>query len=127
MLGDVRTGKIARPDNDVRAIECCYNGGCKSSVVLTVGIDREHGRGSLLKSGVESHEIEGISVRVFNVAKTLADVFRYRNTVGVGLAVEGLRTALRERKVSPAQVARYANEAGIWKIMEPYVTALTHD
>lgn len=81
----------------------------------------------LLKSGAETHDIEGIPVQVFGVAKTLTDVFRYRNTVGTGVAVEGLRTALRERKASPAQIARYANEAGIWKVMEPYVTALTHD
>lgn len=81
----------------------------------------------LLKSGVETHDIEGISVRVFGVAKTLADVFRYRTTVGSGVAVEGLRAALRERKASPAQIARYANESGIWKVMQPYVTALTND
>lgn len=81
----------------------------------------------LLRSGVETHDIEGIPVRVFNVAKTLADVFRYRNTVGSGVAIEGLRAALRERKASPAQIARHASEAGIWKVMEPYVTALTHD
>jgi predicted transcriptional regulator of viral defense system len=80
-----------------------------------------------LKSGVETHDIEGIPVRMFSVAKTLADVFRYRNTVGSGVAVEGLRAALRERKASPAQIARYANESGIWKVMEPYVTALTQD
>jgi hypothetical protein len=43
------------------------------------------------------------------------------------VAIEGLRAALRERKASPAQIARHANEAGIWKVMEPYVTALTHD
>jgi predicted transcriptional regulator of viral defense system len=79
----------------------------------------------LLRSGVETHDIEGTPVRVFGVAKTLADVFRYRNTVGTGVAVEGLRGALRERKASPAEIARYADEAGIWKIMEPYVTALT--
>jgi hypothetical protein len=63
----------------------------------------------LLKSGVETHDIERIPVRVFSVAKTLADAFRYRNTVGSDVAVEGLRAALRERKASPAQVARYAN------------------
>lgn len=81
----------------------------------------------LLRSGVETHDIEGTPVRVFGVAKTLADVFRYRNTVGTSVAVEGLRAALRERKASPAQIARYAGEAGIWKVMEPYVTALTTD
>jgi predicted transcriptional regulator of viral defense system len=81
----------------------------------------------LLRSGVETHDVEGIPVRVFGVAKTLADAFRYRNTVGTGVAVEGLRAALRESKVSPAQIARYANDAGIWKVMEPYVMALSND
>ncbi len=80
-----------------------------------------------LNSGVETHDIEGIAVRVFGVAKTIADVFRYRNTVGTGVAIEGLRAALRERKASAAQIARYANEGGVWKVMEPYVAALTYD
>jgi predicted transcriptional regulator of viral defense system len=80
-----------------------------------------------LRKGIETHDIEGIPVRIFGVAKTLADVFRYRNTVGVSLAIEGLRTALREYKTSPAEIARYATDGGIWKVMEPYVTTLTHD
>ena len=81
----------------------------------------------LLRKGIETHEIEGIPVRIFGVAKTLADVFRYRNTVGTSLAIEGLRSALRTQKTSPVKIARYAADGGVWKVMEPYVTALTHD
>lgn len=82
---------------------------------------------SLLRKGIEVHEIEGTAVRIFGVAKTLADVFRYRNTVGVSIAIEGLRSALRARKTTAAELARHAADGGVWKVMEPYVSALTHD
>jgi predicted transcriptional regulator of viral defense system len=81
----------------------------------------------LLASGVETHRIEGAGVRIFGVAKTLADLFRYRRTVGDVIVIEGLRAALRSRKASAADIARHAHEAGVWKTMEPYLTALTSD
>jgi predicted transcriptional regulator of viral defense system len=83
--------------------------------------DEELGR------GVERKRIAGTIVPVFNVAKTVADLFRYRRTVGELLAVEGLRQALRQRKATPAQLAREAQSAGVWRTMQPYLTALTSD
>jgi hypothetical protein len=64
---------------------------------------------------------------VFGVAKTVADLFRYRRTVGDALAIEGLRQALRQRKATPAEITREANAAGVLATMEPYVVALTSD
>ena len=64
---------------------------------------------------------------VFGVAKTVADLFRYRRSVGDLIAVEGLRQALRQRKVTPAQIAREAQAAGVWRTMQPYLMALTSD
>ena len=81
----------------------------------------------LLRRSVERKKIAGTLVPVFGVAKTVADLFRYRRTVGDALAIEGLRRALRQRKVTPAQIAREAQEAGVWGTMEPYVMALTSD
>ena len=81
----------------------------------------------LLQRSVEHKKIAGTPVPVFGVAKTVADLFRYRRTVGDALAVEGLRQALRQRKATPADVAREANVAGVWATMEPYVMALTSD
>lgn len=81
----------------------------------------------LLARGVESQHIAGTLVPVFGVAKTLADLFRYRRTVGEVLAVEGLRNALRRRKASPAEIAREAEAGGIWPVMQPYLLALTSD
>jgi predicted transcriptional regulator of viral defense system len=78
-----------------------------------------------LRRGVEHRKIAGTLVPVFGIAKTIADLFRYRRTVGDALAVEGLREALRRRKATPAQIASEAEAAGVWRTMEPYVMALT--
>ena len=80
-----------------------------------------------LRRGVERKKIARTTVPVFGVAKTVADLFRYRRTVGELLAVEGLRQALRQRKVTPAQLAREAQAAGVWRTMQPYLMALTSD
>ena len=78
-----------------------------------------------LARGVERKKIAGTMVPVFGVAKTVADLFRYRRTVGDAIAIEGLREALRRNKTTPAAIAREAEPAGVWRTMEPYVMALT--
>jgi predicted transcriptional regulator of viral defense system len=87
----------------------------------------------VLRSGVEEHRIEGVPVRIYNPAKTVIDLFRYRRSAGkryqkspgLNLALEGLREALRQRKATPSEIAKYANEAGIWKVVQPYLEAMT--
>ena len=81
----------------------------------------------LLNRSVERKKIAGTSVPVFGVAKTVSDLFRYRRTVGDALAIAGLRQALRQRKATPAEIAREAQAASMWAMMEPYVMALTSD
>ena len=80
-----------------------------------------------LRNGVEQHVIDGVDVPIFGIAKTIADLFRYRRIVGINVALEGLREALRKHKATPAQIAKYASDARVWKTMEPYVSALTTD
>ena len=81
--------------------------------------------GSRLALGIGQHLIDGVSVPVFGVAKTIADLFRYRQTVGVNIALEGLREALRQNKATPSEIANQAIDAKVWRIMEPYLSALT--
>ena len=86
----------------------------------------------VLHSGVEQHSIEGVSVHITNPAKTVVDLFRYRQSegrrfsksTGLNVALEGMKEALRQRKATPAQIARYAIEAGNWKVVEPYLDAM---
>jgi predicted transcriptional regulator of viral defense system len=79
-----------------------------------------------LRTRIEHHRIEGVSVPIFSITKTIADLFRYRRTVGINVAIEGLREALRQQKATPGDIARCATEGGVWKVMEPYVSALTN-
>jgi predicted transcriptional regulator of viral defense system len=87
----------------------------------------------VLRPGIDEHPIEGVQVRIYNPAKTIVDLFRYRQSAGrrykkspgLNLALEGLREALRQRKATPAKIAEYASEAGIWKVVQPYLEAMT--
>jgi predicted transcriptional regulator of viral defense system len=87
----------------------------------------------VLTVGIKEYVIEGVPVRINNPAKTVVDLFRYRRSAGkryqkspgLNLALEGMKEALRQRKATPAEIARYANEAGIWKVLQPYLEAMT--
>ncbi len=87
----------------------------------------------VLNKGVNEHIIEGVTVRIYNPAKTVVDLFRYRQSAGkryrkspgLNLAIEGLREALRLRKATPSEIARYATEGGVWKVVQPYLEAMT--
>jgi predicted transcriptional regulator of viral defense system len=91
-------------------------------------------REPLLRSGIETHEIAGVTVTITDPAKTVVDLFRYRQSAGrryrvspgPAPAIEGLREALRQRKATPAAIAQYAEAGGVWKVVRPYLEALTH-
>lgn len=80
---------------------------------------------ALLAEGVETTSIEGVPVKVFGVAKTIADCFRHRRSVSQSVALEGLQEALRQRKATPAEIARSAASGGVSTIVRPYLEALT--
>ena len=81
--------------------------------------------GALLGDSVETHTIEGVNVKVFGVAKTVADCFRHRRSVGLSVALEGLQETLRQRKVTPGAMSRQASKSGVATVMRPYLEALT--
>ena len=78
-----------------------------------------------LRDGVELHDIEGVSVPIFGVAKTIADVFRHRRSVGIDVAVPALREALRLRKTTPSEISACAIPSGVWNTLRPYLEAFT--
>jgi predicted transcriptional regulator of viral defense system len=80
-----------------------------------------------LVAGIECVQIDGIDVRITSVVRTIVDLFRYRRKVGETIALEGLRNALRDKRVTPAEIARLAVEKRMWTIMRPILEALTID
>lgn len=80
-----------------------------------------------LKAGIEEYAIEGVPVRIYDPAKTVVDLFRYRRRVGLNVAIAGLKEALRQRKATPSKIGQYADQAGVWETVRPYLEALTVD
>lgn len=80
--------------------------------------------GEALSAGIERHKFEGVDVPVYSVAKTVADCFKYRNKIGLDVALEALREGLRERRFSRDELWKYAKVCRVAKIMRPYLEAL---
>jgi predicted transcriptional regulator of viral defense system len=75
-------------------------------------------------SGIELHHAEGVALRVTSPAKTVADCFKYRNKIGVDVAVEALRDFSRKHRGSASELARYAKLCRVSKVMQPYLDAI---
>jgi predicted transcriptional regulator of viral defense system len=78
-----------------------------------------------LNQGIEQHNICGVDVAIYSVAKTLADLFRNTRLIDRSIGIEGLRFALDQRKATPSQIAEAARAGGAWRTMRPYLEALT--
>ena len=80
--------------------------------------------GKALTSGIEQHKIEGVSIRVYNPAKTVADCFKFRNKIGLDIALEALRDCHRSRKCTMDELWKYGKICRVANIMKPYLESL---
>jgi predicted transcriptional regulator of viral defense system len=76
------------------------------------------------KAGIEVHTVDGRKVRIYSVAKTIADLFKFRKRIGVDVAIEALRDAWQRRLVTFDEIDRYARICRVDRVMRPYVEAL---
>lgn len=81
--------------------------------------------GAALREGVEEHVVEGVPVSVFSPAKTVADCFKYRNKVGLDVAIEALRECLRARRCSRDDLWYYGRVCRVHNVIRPYLEAFT--
>lgn len=77
-----------------------------------------------LDTGVETWDDEGVAVRVFNVAKTVADCFKFRSSIGQDVALEVLQEVIRERRAAPGEIMKYARVDRVQNVIRPYLEAL---
>ena len=80
--------------------------------------------GAALTEGVEEHAVDGVTVRMTGVAKTVADCFKYRNKIGLDVALEALREAWREKRMTSEDLWRYAKVCRVANVMRPYLDSL---
>jgi predicted transcriptional regulator of viral defense system len=79
---------------------------------------------AMLRPGVEHKEIDGVSVPITSPAKTIVDCFKYRNRVGLDVAIEALRDGLRQRKATRPELQRYAKICRVENVMRPHLETL---
>lgn len=80
--------------------------------------------GSSLTAGIESHNVDGALIRVYSVAKTVADCFKYRNKIGLDVALEALRECRREKRASNDELWHFARLCRVANVMRPYLESI---
>jgi predicted transcriptional regulator of viral defense system len=80
--------------------------------------------GAALTEGVEEHVVDGVTVCVTGVAKTVTDCFKYRNKIGLDVALEALREAWSAKRMTSDQIWHYAKIDRVANVMRPYLESL---
>ena len=81
--------------------------------------------GAALTEGIEDHQIDGVTVRVTSVERTVADCFKFRNKIGVDVAIEALREAWMGKRVHMDELWRCATLCRVANVMRPYMESLS--
>ena len=76
------------------------------------------------KTGIEKHEVEGCQIKVYSLARTIADCFKFRNRIGVNIARDALKVAVAEKGVKPKEIMEYAKICRVDSIIKPILEAL---
>lgn len=76
------------------------------------------------KSGIEEHALDGVPVKIYNREKTVADCFKFRQKIGMDVALEALRDSMRQPRSNVSMLMKYAKLNRVDKVMRPYLEAL---
>lgn len=72
-------------------------------------------------AGIETHKIDGIPIKVYDPEKTVADCFKFRNRLGLDVAIEALKLCRERKRSKPAKLLQYARICRVERIMKPYL------
>ena len=76
------------------------------------------------REGIETHRVDGIDVRIYGPAKTVADCFKFRNKIGLDVALQALRSGVEEQRFRPAELMKFARVCRVQDIVRPYLEIL---
>jgi len=79
--------------------------------------------GKALSEGIEIHQIEGVEVEIYNKAKTIADCFKFRNKIGLDVALEALKDSRQRKLCTNDEIWKYAKLCRVSNVMKPYLEA----
>lgn len=81
--------------------------------------------GPALSEGVEEHDIGGATIKVYCPSKTVADCFKYRNKIGLDVALEALKDSWQQNMITADELWKYARICRVAQVMQPYMEAIT--
>jgi hypothetical protein len=81
--------------------------------------------GQALTDGVQEVLLEGVTVKIYNPAKTVADCFKYRHKIGLDVAIEALKDGRRQHKCTVAELWHYAEICRVTTVLKPYLEVLS--
>jgi len=81
--------------------------------------------GDALAIGIDYHIIDGVKVPVYNPAKTIADCFKYRNKIGIDIAIEALKEGWKDKKFNMNDMWKYSKICRVQNVMKPYLESLS--
>lgn len=81
--------------------------------------------GRAFSFGVEKHKVDRITVKVYSPARTVADCFKFRNKIGLDVALEALRETWQSRKVNMDELWKAAKVCRVTNVMRPYLESIT--
>ena len=76
------------------------------------------------RAAIETHRINGVEVKVFNPAKTVADCFKYRNKIGLDVALEALKEGWKMKRFTMDELMHYAEICRVKNVIRPYMEIL---
>ena len=106
------------------SVDMAIGGKAHAPKIEFVDVRYYRSSGKAFTEGIETHNVGGVAVKVYDPAKTIADCFKYRNKIGLDVAIEALRDGLRQRKATPQALVRYGRICRVENVMRPYMEAL---
>jgi len=80
--------------------------------------------GESFTEGIETHDVDGVGVRIYSPEKTIADCFRFRNRIGLDTAIEALRSYRERGRLRVDELMRYASICRVTTVIQPYLEAI---
>lgn len=76
------------------------------------------------EEGLEDHNIQGHSIRVYGLARTVVDCFKFRNKIGMDVARDALKVAVKEKRIKPKEIIKYAKLCRVESVIKPVLEAI---
>lgn len=76
------------------------------------------------ETGIIEEKIEGHKIRIYSLAKTIADCFKFRNRIGMDVAMKSLKIAVNEKKINPLEILKYAKICRVERIIKPLLEVI---